>query len=99
MQLNKQIDAVWRMHRLVRAMVPLILYIGHADCGAWRWKGWFGWPMFEPVTALALRLVPSGGLDTYLTLLPARAVMLQVTRAAVELSDPPAGWPGLTSHG
>ena len=40
MQLNKQIDAVCRMRRLVRAMVPLILYIGHADCGAWRWKGW-----------------------------------------------------------
>ena len=39
LQLNKQIDAVCRMRRLVRAMVPLILYIGHADCGAWRWKG------------------------------------------------------------
>jgi len=38
MQLNKQIDAVCRMRRLVRAMVLLILYIGHADCGAWRWK-------------------------------------------------------------
>ena len=35
---TEQIDAVCRMRRLVRAMVPLILYIGHADCGAWRWS-------------------------------------------------------------